>query len=1711
MMVFLISPKISPVFAGNEGFAQDLFISEYIEGSSNNKAIEIYNGTSSLVDMSGYALQLYVNGSQTPAAPIKLNGKINPGDVFVISNKLANDDIKAMSDMQSGNLTFNGDDAVELVKGTTPIDIIGDKVKDSTEFKDKTFLRNSSISSGNTVYTADEWVKSAKDDISNLGFHTMDSFPAIPIKTARAKASNTIVTVLGTVTFIDGTNYYIQDSTAAIDVYFKTGLKLSVGDLVLVKGAIGSYKGLTEVVPAEESDVSILTTGSALPDPMVTTLNMLISEDDQCRRIKLEDVKLGTIDTTNKTLVTDINNNTIYIYKIPDMSKTGINAGDIVDIICYLSVYNDTLQLRVDNASDITIKDTVPPVITHTQVLNGSTAEDLTISAVITDDHSISQANLYYRTKGASAYKSIPMTKENNNYTAVIPKSDLDPAGLEYYIEAKDSVNTATYPEVSTSPCQVSIIYVDVTGPTVTSITPAAGDTTGDNKKPEISASYSDPSGIDVSSVKLYLDNTDITSLSAVSASKIDYTPKADLKDGNHSLRLEIKDNSAAKNLTTKEWSFTVGKVLYNTYFGMIHSHTNYSDGQGTPEEAYAMAKANADFFAVTDHSNSLDNDKNAALLNADGTEKDCSSISTEWKSLHDTADKYNEDGKFAAIAGYEMTWSGSTGGYGHINTFNTKGFETRNHSSENLQKYYEDISKIPSSISQLNHPGTTFGDFEDFSYRTDAADSVVNLIEVGNGEGAIGSSGYFSSYDYYTKALDKGWHLAPTNNQDNHLGKWIISNEARTVILAPSISRAELYKALKEMRVYSTEDKNLNINYTVNNKIMGSMLGDPVSLNFNVSVNDPDITDKIGRVSVIVNGGETAVSKEFTTNSASWNFTLDPKYSYYYLRIDEEDGDIAVTAPVWVGDAISAGLSSVTVSNQSVEVNTPVKVTANLFNNGSLPYSSIKVEFFKNAVTADNKIGEAICPSLPESGTSAVSIDFTPDKAGSYTIYARTTLNINGKNKTFTENTSIKAINPEDVIKVVIDAGHYNQYVSGDYSNMVEKFKDMAVNCGYLVYENTNELTASDLNKAALLVLTDPQSVDNSKFSLYKSKYSDAEISAIKQFVQNGGSLIITSRADYNDAVDTEYQSSYQGNKVLEAIGSNLRFNDDEAVDNTENGGQTFRLSFDDFLNSKYGLTDSIPETTTYSFFSGCSVIPKANADLSNVEVLVKGHSTTETMDSDNQGDSTPVAKGSVIALADEIIGKGKVIVAGSTFFSDFEISGDNANANLQITSNVLKWTCEKEIPFSTIKALKADTNKDGILDNLGKKFTVEGYITAGSDIKDNTFFDVIYVQDATGGITIFGVSAKSLPLGTKVRVTGTVDEYEGDSELQISNENTDIQIISSDIHLVEPALLSASESMKEENEGLLVKVIGTVTKIQDNNIYVNDGSGTARVYLNGYIGDGSGDSSKLGKWDSSIQAGTKISAIGLASQDASGHRLRVRNSAEIVKLSAISERETLNFYDEAALLSLINNESVKVITVQADSDQVISKSVFEALKGQNKTLIVKVPVNNNPDITEIEFTFSGVNMKPEDIKDLDLSLKAAPEYEAEILSLDKDAEILSFNGSGALPGIVQVRIKLGGIYSSSDKFYFYYYNPVTKKAELISGALTPDKDGYIIAGIKHFSDYFISKNSALASKLPKTGSPIDMSLLVFLGILLIAAGGYYILSKKEKETEKK
>ena len=155
----------------------------------------------------------------------------------------------------------------------------------------------------------------------------------------------------------------------------------------------------------------------------------------------------------------------------------------------------------------------------------------------------------------------------------------------------------------------------------------------------------------------------------------------------------------------TFTWSFHVGKLDYTVYFGQIHAHTTLSDGAGEVEDAFAYAAKSAeniDFLAITDHSNSLEDIAGTNnIANAANSEK--------WlRGKKAAADITAEVDDFVGIYAYEMTWSG--GNIGHMNTYNTPGFESRNNSqfktATALKTYFDVLKTQPQSISMFNHPG---------------------------------------------------------------------------------------------------------------------------------------------------------------------------------------------------------------------------------------------------------------------------------------------------------------------------------------------------------------------------------------------------------------------------------------------------------------------------------------------------------------------------------------------------------------------------------------------------------------------------------------------------------------------------------------------------------------------------------------------------------------------------------------------------------------------------------------------------------------------------------------------------------------------------------------------------------------------------------------------------------------------------------------------
>jgi len=335
----------------------------------------------------------------------------------------------------------------------------------------------------------------------------------------------------------------------------------------------------------------------------------------------------------------------------------------------------------------------------------------------------------------------------------------------------------------------------------------------------------------------------------------------------------------------------------YNLYFGDLHSHSDYSDGMGTPDEAFEAAEsAGADFLALTDHHYLL-------------TER-------EWEGTLLSADAHTSS-SFVAMAAYEYFLAG-------INELNIYGIPYMPPDAGLVpQAYYEGdrmtggsffpwiydwISEQPGAIGQWNHP-LSYGcpvcwDYYQFDFLTEKRDAAMGMIEIYNS---------YIRESSYILALDKGWHTMPTATADTHIDDWISGYEMRTVLLAPSLSKDDLYDAMRAGRGYATLDSNLRISYTLNDAVMGSVLSGGSAFEADIHIEDPDGTasDAITLVEIVSDGGAVVASMSGDGSTVfDWSVTLDSVgASYYFVRVYTESNEVGLpgvtawTAPVWTGN----------------------------------------------------------------------------------------------------------------------------------------------------------------------------------------------------------------------------------------------------------------------------------------------------------------------------------------------------------------------------------------------------------------------------------------------------------------------------------------------------------------------------------------------------------------------------------------------------------------------------------------------------------------------------------------------------------------------------------------------------------------------------------------------------------------------------------------
>ena len=857
----------------------------------------------------------------------------------------------------------------------------------------------------------------------------------------------------------------------------------------------------------------------------------------------------------------------------------------------------------------------------------------------------------------------------------------------------------------------------------------------------------------------------------------------------------------------------------WNLYFGQLHAHTDISDGDGSVEDAfqYASQVDGLDFFAVTDHSDSFDN-AGAGAIDKDGTD-----ISADWAAGKQAAASVTGE-NFVGLFGFEMTWPEDKQ-LGRISTFNTPGWQTRDQEAFTnvtaaLENYYKALTTVPGSVSQFNHPDDIHGNFERFDHYSPKYDAAVSLLEVAGEDGVVDCA-------YYDLALDEGWHVAPTNNQNNHNGQWGDASDARTVVLAKDLTEKSLYAAMKGRRVYATQDSDLAIFYELNGAVMGSILPKSEKAEITVFLSDP--TDEaIGNVKVVADGGEVIDSAYVGTPAKVLELSVPGGYSYYYLRITQPDGDVAVTAPVWMDGYDDIGIGSFTSDTDAPARDEEIGLTVTLFNDEPVDFAVKSLSLY-----ADGELVRTV--SKPGTVAGMDTLDYTfyyaHPELGVTEFRVEVTGSVNEDPRTYEDTLSLSFRVPEQVKRIAVDASHGNSGV-----DKLNRLKAIAAKVNIAVDILDGELPEN----SDLLLITAPSKPFDEEF-----------VEKVRTFVENGGTVILCGQSDMGDR---NLHTSGELNRLLEAMGATVCLNDDTASS----------ISTDVF-NPDSGLTKSLTQEQTYTQRAGCTVNP------GNGTWLVKSRS----MDT---------GKGAVLLAFEKLSGGGKVYVSGGLFLEDNAMKEpDNVwksvSGNQGIVEALLKIERAAYPELVTIGEMRSG--------KAGEIYHIRGWATSGTSHPGNIFSRTIYLQDDTGGVALVPFTEDGIQVGKPIEVVGRKEIRSGNVVLKI----IDYEVLDEPLYNYTPKTTPNKTAMDyEANGGRLMQVEGRVTDVTYTDdrkvvsrITLKDGNGDfAEILIEDYIVSGADGVNDLA---SRVKKGRTVRAIGLLHLDSDGTPvLRVRNCDEVV-----------------------------------------------------------------------------------------------------------------------------------------------------------------------------------------------------------------------------------
>lgn len=462
---------------------------------------------------------------------------------------------------------------------------------------------------------------------------------------------------------------------------------------------------------------------------------------------------------------------------------------------------------------------------------------------------------------------------------------------------------------------------------------------------------------------------------------------------------------AAGRGLAKAQSAPAINSLPYTVYYANLHSQTNDSDGGGAigscsssqpaqtgafgPADAFAYGRTTAglDILMASEHNHYFDG---SSGTNASG---DAAAARSRYQAGLAAAGAATTA---SYLAVYGMEWGVISNG-GHMNIFNSNELFAWEYNSSNQlfgDRYTakSDYAALYATMRQLglvgqfNHPDTV-GQFviggTELAYSADG-DEVMVLSEILNSSAFSSNTteteAALSNFEAaFNKLLERGYHVAPASNQDNHCANWGRSYTNRTGVLIPNgtvLGKASFLDAIKARRVFATMDKTAQLVLTANGHVMGERFANSGALNLSVGY-----ASGSGRSAASVQIYEGVPQRNGTVSllasSATASTTPAIGEHFYYARLTQDDGKMLWSAPVWV-----------TQSNTAVDTTPPTATASESGTSGTITLSATASD--NVGVARVDFVVDGVVKGSDTTSPYSMTLDSTTLANGSHSLVAR-------------------------------------------------------------------------------------------------------------------------------------------------------------------------------------------------------------------------------------------------------------------------------------------------------------------------------------------------------------------------------------------------------------------------------------------------------------------------------------------------------------------------------------------------------------------------------------------------------------------------------------------------------------------------------------------------------------------------------------------------